>query len=82
MDCIYPYTLSPHNGEKGNWGGRMCCAVGSAPALSTNGRTAVLLLAPGELSGSLGELAAIWQQMSAFRLWHIMVLSWGSNSLV
>lgn len=52
----------------------LCCA--------TNGRTAVPLLAPGELSGTLGELTAIWQQMSGFRLWHIMLLSCGSNSLV
>lgn len=33
MDCIYLYTPSLHNGKKGNWGGRMCYAVGSGPAL-------------------------------------------------
>lgn len=85
MDCIYPYTASLHNGEKGNWGGKEGgCAVVLVLVLrcATNGRTAVPLLAPGELCGSLGELTAIWQQMSGFRLWHVMVLSCGSNSLV
>lgn len=84
MDCIYPYTASLHNGEKRELGREGGCAVllVLVPRCATNGRTAVPLLAPGELSESLGELTAIWQQMSGFRLWHIMVLSCGSNSLV
>lgn len=69
-------------GKKGDGEGECAVLFGLVLRCATNDRIAVPLLAPGELAGSPGELTAIWQQMSGFRLWHIMVLSCGSNSLV
>lgn len=60
MDCVYPCTASLHNGGKRE-PGEGGCAVLLILVLhcAMNGRTAVLLIAPGELSGSLGSLTAI-----------------------
>lgn len=80
MDCIYLYTASLHSGEKGN--GEGGCAVRSGPGVCHEWQNCCTCAGPGELAGSPGELAAVWQQMSGFRLWHIIVLFCGSNSLV
>ena len=62
--------------------GREDVLLGLVLLCATNGRTAAPVLAPGELAGRPRELAAVWQQMSGFRLWHIVLLFCGSNSLM
>lgn len=67
-------------GKRGT--GREDVLVGLVLLCAINGRIAAPVLARVKLAGSPGELAAVWQQMSGFRLWHVMVLFCGSNSLV
>lgn len=79
MDCICLYTAKLHNREKGN--GEGGCAVRSCPSVCHKWQNCCTCAGPGELAGSPGKLAAVWQQMSGFRLWHVMVLFYGSNNL-
>lgn len=59
-------------GKRGT--GREDVLLGLVLLCATNGTSAAPVLTPGELTGIPRELAAVWQQMSGFRLWHIMVL--------